>query len=348
MKTKIFTFNNIALELKALAKEKDDAKQKLAVVAKEKENARKKSVSTANKLAKTAKEKENVRKKLAVIAGELKSKATKLAVVAKEKEEVRKQLAVVAEEKEAVRKQLAVTAERLKLKDEQVVATSKEMEAFSSSVSHDLRAPLRAIDGFAEILVTDYADKLGDEGKRITSIIRTNTVQMGKLIDNLLSFSRLGRQEVKKNNVVMSTLVDEIYKQLKQSAQGGGRNIEFVRNELSDAKADLDMMRQVWINLISNAIKYTNKKEKAKIDVGSKLVDNSIVYYVKDNGAGFDMKYIDKLFGIFQRLHSVEEFEGAGIGLANVKRIIERHGGKVWAEAKVNEGATFYFTLPKV
>ena len=220
------------------------------------------------------------------------------------------------------------------------------MEAFSYSVSHDLRAPLRAIDGFTQILVEKYAEKLDDEGKRVTSIIRASTVQMGKLIDDLLSFSRLGRQEVKKSPISMGPLVDEVYKEVKQSAPD--RDIEFVVGNLSDARADVDMLRQVWTNLFSNAIKFTGKKEKARIEVGSASDENNITYYVKDNGAGFDMQYADKLFGVFQRLHSVEEFEGTGVGLANVKRIVERHDGKVWAEGKVGEGATIYFSLPKV
>ena len=228
---------------------------------------------------------------------------------------------------------------------EEAAVANKEMEAFSYSVSHDLRAPLRAIDGFTQILVEQYADKLGDEGNRIASVIRTSTVQMGKLIDDLLSFSRLGRQEVKKSPIVMGPLVQEVYAEVKKAVPD--RTITFTVGDLSDARADADMLRQVWTNLLSNAVKFTGKKEDAKIEVGSKSNDGEIIYYVKDNGAGFDMKYVDKLFGVFQRLHSIEEFEGTGVGLANVKRIIERHGGKVWAEGAVGEGATLYFTLPK-
>jgi signal transduction histidine kinase len=229
---------------------------------------------------------------------------------------------------------------------EEVLKANKEMEAFSYSVSHDLRAPLRAIDGFTQILVEDYDKKLDDEGRRITSVIRASTVQMGKLIDDLLSFSRLGRKEITKNTVAMAVLVDEIYKELRKSSPD--RNIEFILGKIPDAKADIDMMRVVWTNLLSNAIKFTGKTEKAKIEVGSKIDGADITYYVKDNGAGFDMQYINKLFGVFQRLHSTEEFEGTGVGLANVKRVVERHGGKAWAEAKVGGGAIFYFTLPKI
>jgi len=228
---------------------------------------------------------------------------------------------------------------------EEALKANKEMEAFSYSVSHDLRAPLRAIDGFTQILVEDYADKLGDEGKRVAGVVRASTQQMGRLIDDLLSFSRLGRAEVKKATINMTGLANEAYAEAKKSAPD--RNIEFVMAALPDANGDVDLIRQVWANLFTNAVKFTGKTEKAKIEVGSTSDGNNITYYVKDNGAGFDMQYIAKLFGVFQRLHSVEEFEGTGIGLANIKRIVERHGGSVRAEGKVGEGATFYFTLPK-
>jgi len=228
----------------------------------------------------------------------------------------------------------------------EALKANKEMEAFSYSVSHDLRAPLRAIDGFTQILVEDNIDKLDDEGKRVAGIIRASTVKMGKLIDDLLSFSRLGRQEIKKNKVDMKSLVNNIYNELRKNSPD--KNIEFVLNDIPDAMADKDMMSVVWTNLISNAIKFTGKKDKPKIEIGSKMDNDVITYYQKDNGAGFDMKYVDKLFGVFQRLHSTEDFDGTGVGLANVKRVVERHGGKVWAEGKVDEGATFYFSLPKV
>jgi two-component system sensor kinase len=222
---------------------------------------------------------------------------------------------------------------------------NKEMEAFSYSVSHDLRAPLRAIDGFTQILVEDYGEKLDDEGKRITGIIRASTKQMGTLIDDLLAFSRLGRQEIKKLPIDMGILATKVYQEIKQASPD--RNIEFIMGVLPNVDGDTDMIRQVWVNLFTNAVKFTGKKEKAKIEVGSTSAGDMVTYYMKDNGAGFDMQYVGKLFGVFQRLHSVEEFDGNGIGLSNVKRIIERHGGKVWAEGKVDEGATFYFTLPK-
>jgi signal transduction histidine kinase len=228
---------------------------------------------------------------------------------------------------------------------EEALKANKEMEAFSYSVSHDLRAPLRAIDGFTQILVEDHGANLDDEGKRVAGIIRASTVQMGKLIDDLLSFSRLGRAEIKKSPVAMGALADEVYKEVRKSSPD--RNIEFVIGTLPDINGDIDMIRQVWTNLFTNAVKFTGKKDKAKIEVGSTSDGNNVTYYVRDDGAGFDMQYVSKLFGVFQRLHSTEEFEGTGVGLANVKRIIERHGGSVRAEGKVGEGATFYFTLPR-
>jgi signal transduction histidine kinase len=228
---------------------------------------------------------------------------------------------------------------------EAALKANKEMEAFSYSVSHDLRAPLRAIDGFTQILVEDHGEKLDDEGKRIAGIIRASTKQMGTLIDDLLAFSRLGRQEIKKIPIGMGALADATYKEIRQSSPE--RDITLVMGALPDIDGDIDMIRQVWVNLFTNAIKFTGKKEKAKIEVGSTSDGDMVTYYMKDNGAGFDMQYVGKLFGVFQRLHSIEEFDGNGIGLSNVKRIIERHGGRVWAEGKVGEGATFYFELPK-
>jgi light-regulated signal transduction histidine kinase (bacteriophytochrome) len=168
---------------------------------------------------------------------------------------------------------------------------------------------------------------------------------MGRLIDDLLSFSRLGRAEVKETTIAMGALANEAYAEAKKVVPD--RDIEFVMGTLPDIEGDSDLIRQVWANLFTNAVKFTGKREKAKIEVGSISDGKSVTYYVKDNGAGFDMQYVGKLFGVFQRLHSVEEFEGTGIGLANVKRIVERHGGSVRAEGKVGEGATFYFTLPK-
>lgn len=235
---------------------------------------------------------------------------------------------------------------RMKQATEAIELINREMEAFSSSVSHDLRAPLRVIDGFAKMLSEDYALKLDDNGKRIILNIQDSAKQMKTLIEDLLAFSRLGGQEIKKEFVPMAVLVKEVFDELKHALPD--RKIDCHINELIDTKADRDTLRLVWTNLLSNSIKYTRPRDNALIEVSSRLDNDKIVYSVKDNGVGFDMKYIDKLFNVFQRLHGSDEFEGTGIGLANVKRIIERHSGQVWAEGKVGEGATFSFSLPKI
>ena len=227
----------------------------------------------------------------------------------------------------------------------QLEAANKELEAFSYSVSHDLRAPLRAIDGFSRIILEDYMDKLDDEGKRFLNTIRNNTQKMGQLIDDLLLFSRLGRQEIAASDIRMTELAKGVFEEIKPPANE--RNLQFNMKTLPGARGDRPMMKQVFANLLSNTIKFTRPKEMATIEIGGTNDGAENIYYVKDNGVGFDMQYVGKLFGVFQRLHSSEEFEGTGVGLAIVQRIIHRHGGRVWAEGKVNEGATFYFTLPR-
>jgi len=226
----------------------------------------------------------------------------------------------------------------------QLEAANKELESFSYSVSHDLRAPLRHISGFAELLGQSQAD-LNDAGKRYLSIISGAAGQMGALIDDLLVFSRMGRAEMRRVSVKMDELVSEVVREMDHDL--AGRNIAWDIGSLPEITGDRAMLKQVWVNLISNAVKYTQQCELATIKIASHQRDNGDwEFSVKDNGAGFDMKYVGKLFGVFQRLHQAEEFEGTGIGLANVQRIILRHGGRVWAEGKVNAGATFYFSLP--
>ncbi|MFZ3166259.1 MAG: ATP-binding protein [Candidatus Methanoperedens sp.] len=222
-------------------------------------------------------------------------------------------------------------------------SANKELEAFSYSVSHDLRAPLRAIDGFSRVMLEEYNDKLDDEGKRYLNIVRDNTQKMGQLIEDLLALSRLGRKEMQVSRIDMAKLAKTVFDELKEA--NPGRNIRLEIKTLPPAYGDQAMIHQVFVNLLSNAIKFTRFKENAVIEIGSIARMNEIVYYVKDNGVGFDMQYLNKLFGVFQRLHSTEDFEGTGVGLAIVQRIIHRHGGKVWAEGKVNEGATFYFNI---
>lgn len=225
---------------------------------------------------------------------------------------------------------------------EELEAVNKELESFSYSVSHDLRAPLRAIDGYALMLEEDYETAIDLEGKRLLGTIRYNASYMGNLIDDLLNFSQLGRKELVKARVDMTDLVNgtviEISKNKKHSAT-------ITVHPLHSVMADKSLIACVWVNLLSNAIKYSAKKENPMIEVSSKVQNNEVVYCVKDNGAGFEMEYIDKLFGVFQRLHTADEFEGTGVGLATAQRIINKHGGKIWAEAEVGKGASFYFSM---
>jgi light-regulated signal transduction histidine kinase (bacteriophytochrome) len=230
--------------------------------------------------------------------------------------------------------------ETIKLED-----ANNELEAFAYSVSHDLRVPLRAIDGFSRIVIEDYEDKLDEEGIRLLNIVRDNTKKMGQLIDDILLLSRASRQEMKISELDMSSLANRVYLDFQQDTEG--RNIAFKADNIPVAKGDRALLTQVFSNLIGNAIKFTREKENATIEVGSNEDKDYKIYYVKDNGAGFDMKYYDKLFGLFQRLHSQEEFEGTGVGLSIVQRIISRHGGRVWGEGEVDNGATIYFSLPK-
>jgi signal transduction histidine kinase len=220
-------------------------------------------------------------------------------------------------------------------------AINKELEAFTYSVSHDLRAPLRSISGYAKILNEDYGSGLDEEGKKLIDIVVKNASKMGNLIDDLLDFSRLGKKEMIISKINMKDMVRLIAKDLNTY------NAEVWIKDLESASVDITMIKQVWINLISNAFKYSQNKEKIKIEIGSDYNGVEDVFFIKDNGIGFDMRYVHKLFGVFQRLHKVHEFEGTGVGLAIVQRIIHRHGGRVWAEGKVNEGAVFYFSIPK-
>lgn len=227
----------------------------------------------------------------------------------------------------------------------QLQVANKELEAFSYSVSHDLRAPLRAIDGYTRILVEDYEAILDEEGKRVCGIISAEARRMGQLIDDLLAFSRLGRKEMYSSNIDMKALVVSVLNDLEKEEDR--ERIDLKIASLPSVKADSSLIRQVWINLLSNAIKFTSKRDRAAIEVGSKSTNDEVIYYVRDTGAGFDMEYANKLFGVFQRLHSESEFEGTGVGLAIVQRIVRRHGGRVWAEGEVDKGATFYFALPQ-
>ena len=224
--------------------------------------------------------------------------------------------------------------------------TLKELEAFTYSISDDMRGPLRAIDGFSRVLMKEYPDKMDTEGKRLLNVMRSNATQIAQLIDGLLMFSHTGRQPLNQSEINMQELAQAAFDEI--SATEKSRQVVLELHDLPKAFADPDMIQQVFLGLLSNALKFTRPKENPQVEIGYKTSNtNQNLYYVRDNGVGFDMQYADKLFGVFQRLHNVEEFEGTGVGLALVQRILLRHGGRVWAEGKVNEGATFYFSLPK-
>ena len=222
-------------------------------------------------------------------------------------------------------------------------AANKELDAFSYSVAHDLRAPLRAIDGFSRVLLEEHAPTLPPEAQHYLNAVRRNSQRMGLLIDDLLAFSRLSRQPLNKQLVRPADLVRQCVDELRAEQQG--RRVQIAIGDLPACQADPALLKHVWMNLMSNALKYTRKQEVAVIEVGSREQAGACVYFVKDNGVGIDMQYADKLFGVFQRLHRPEDYEGTGVGLAIVQRVIHRHGGRVWAEAAVNKGATFYFTF---
>jgi light-regulated signal transduction histidine kinase (bacteriophytochrome) len=234
---------------------------------------------------------------------------------------------------------------RVKERTAQLEMMVKELEAFTYSISHDMRGPLRAIDGFSRVLMEEYPDKLDAEGKRLLNIIRSNARSLSELIDGLLTFSRLGRQSLDQSDVNMEEVAQSAFDEVQAANQE--RRVLIELQALPPAFGDRNMIRQVFYNLISNAFKFTRPKLNASIEIGFQDGGSQHTYYVRDNGVGFDMQYSPKLFGVFQRLHSVDDFEGAGVGLALVQRIILRHGGKVWAEGKVGQGATFYFSLPK-
>jgi len=231
----------------------------------------------------------------------------------------------------------------LKKNLEQLELANKELESFSYSVSHDLRAPIRSLIGYSKILEEELARKVSDEAKQALTFIQENSGKMNKMIDDLLEFSKLGKKEIRKSEINMSALVQKVVADMYNLLP---HHAHIAVHEVLPATADYALLTHVWVNLISNAIKYSSKNTSSKVELGSHREENEMIYYVKDNGAGFDMKYSSKLFGVFQRLHKASEFEGTGVGLAIVQRIVSRHGGRIWAEAKVNEGATFYFSLP--
>jgi|GEM_PF-1669368 len=235
--------------------------------------------------------------------------------------------------------------QRVKQRTLELETANKELEAFSYSVSHDLRAPLRSIVGFAEMLKTRIYETVDEKSRHYLNIISESTIQMGRLIDDILSFSRMGRSELMENTVNFDLLIENAIKTLDSEIKG--RTIHWKIQSLPQAKGDLSMLQLVINNLVSNAVKFTRNRPAAEIEIGSSETEKEIIYFVKDNGAGFNMLYANKLFGLFQRLHRVDEFSGTGVGLANSYRIIQRHGGRMWAEGQEDKGAIFYFALPK-
>jgi signal transduction histidine kinase len=246
---------------------------------------------------------------------------------------------------EEVRKLNAELEQRVRERTAELEQANRELGSFSYSISHDLRAPLRAINGYSRILLEDYGSKLDGEGCRVATVITHEAQRMGQLIDALLKFSRLGRAAIAATEIDMTALARESF--AEAASEAAARTVEFRLGELPPAWGDSTLLRQVWVNLFSNAVKFTREREPAVIEVGASSSDGETVYWVRDNGVGFDPRYADKLFGVFQRLHTAAEFEGTGVGLAVVQRIVQRHGGRIWAEAAPGEGAKFFFALPK-
>jgi signal transduction histidine kinase len=238
-----------------------------------------------------------------------------------------------------------VLEERVIARTAELETANRELEAFTYTVSHDLRAPLRAVDGYSQAVIEDYAKSLPDEGGRLLRVIRSSAQHMGQLIDDLLMFSRLGRQALERTETDTVKLVNAALQDVEPQIKG--RNLEVRIGNLPKMSCDPALMRQVWVNLLSNAAKYSAKREHAVIEVDFKEMGVEGVYLVRDNGSGFDMRYVNKLFGVFQRLHRSDEFEGTGVGLAIVQRVVTRHGGRIWAEGAVDQGATFFFTVPR-
>ncbi len=232
---------------------------------------------------------------------------------------------------------------RVAARTAELEAANKELEAFSYSVSHDLRAPLRAVDGFSQAVLEDYGKRLPKEGRHYLQNVRDGAQRMGALIDDLLTFSRLSRAPLNKQVVNMGRIAREAVEELRK--QENAREIDVHIGDLPAGHGDPSLLKQVWLNLISNAFKYTRKRQSARVAIGSRRENDETVYSISDNGTGFEMQYAHKLFGVFQRLHHAEEFEGTGVGLAIVQRVVHRHGGQVWVEATPDRGASFYFTL---
>jgi light-regulated signal transduction histidine kinase (bacteriophytochrome) len=246
--------------------------------------------------------------------------------------------------KEELEKSQMLLEQRVNERTAELEFANRELDAFSHSVSHDLKAPVRAIEGFSRMLMHKYSATLESEPLRMLNIIHSNTRRMSQMIDDLLTFSRTSRKKVRKAEINLYVLTTKVFEQLRQ--QTPERDIKIAIGELPPAIGDPSLIEQVMVNLLANAIKFTSSRKTAVIEVGGRTEGKEAIYYVKDNGVGFNEQYAHQLYGVFQRLHSYDEYEGSGVGLSIVKSIIERHGGHVWAEGKLNEGAIFYFALP--
>lgn len=275
-----------------------------------------------------------------VVTGILRAKAEVFVELAVARQKLQEEI--------AERTRIAVEISKLNMvleqRNDDLQAANADLETFGHSVSHDLRAPLRHVMGYISFLQESATNKLDDKERKYMETIAASAHRMGQLIDDLLSFSRTGRTKLHTGSVNMDHLVQETLDQMQPDL--AHRDIIWNRHQLPQVNGDNNLLRQVWVNLIGNAVKYTRPRNPAKIEIGAVTQDNEVIFHIRDNGVGFGMEHSEKLFGVFQRLHGEEEFEGTGIGLANVRRIIQRHGGRTWAESKVNEGATFYFSLP--
>ncbi|HTU64335.1 MAG TPA: ATP-binding protein [Steroidobacteraceae bacterium] len=234
--------------------------------------------------------------------------------------------------------------ESVRERTEELKIANRELEAFSYSVSHDLRAPLRAVSFFTQSMLNEHAAQLNDEGKRLLQNVTAGAAHMDRLITDLLRLAQLNRQPLNKSPVRFGELAQRVIDGMTH--ERAGRDIEFVIADFPTWQVDAGLLQQVFVNLISNAIKFTRERAKARIEIGFRMDGTTLVVFVKDNGVGFNMKYMNKLFGVFQRLHTADQFEGTGVGLSIVRRIVERHGGKVWVDGEQDQGATFYFSLP--
>lgn len=321
------------------------ANEKLLFENNEKEKRAAELITANNELAFQNREKEKRASELIIANRELALQNEQKDKRAAELIIANKELIFQNEEKEKRAQEVIIANREMGIIELQLKEVNKELEAFSYSVSHDLRAPLRAISGYSNMLKEDYGDKLDTEANRIIDVIVDKTNMMGQLIDDLLTFSKMARMEKVSTSINMKKVAEKCIEEMLLYNKVSVPQV--IIHEMATCNGDEAMLKQVWFNLISNAIKYSSKKEKPQIEIGATENEHTVTYFIKDNGTGFDMKYAEKLFGVFQRLHRQDEFEGTGLGLALARRIVNKHGGEIWAESDLQKGATFYFTIPK-